>query len=182
MLTKTKRKEYFEYLKLGEYNEKNVLKIQKKHFPEKTGTKKNWDGEYGGDTDILLENLYNIKRYAPHFTINEFKCHCGGKYCTTQPVKLSVQLLKNLEAVRTKFGGPVNISSGMRCKKWNSLQSGSASQSRHISGKAADIYGAFTSTNDKRKLVKAYWYNLKGSNYCYYGTANMGSSVHVDVK
>lgn len=178
MLSKANREKYFELLGLGEYNAANIKKLQKKYFKRE----KDIDGEYGSDTDKLLVNLYRVTKYAPHFKLTEFKCHCGGKYCTGYPAELSVQLLKNLEAVRTKYREPVNITSGIRCKKWNALQSGSATQSRHISGKAADITGVFTGTNAKRNLVKAYWYSLKGSNYCYHGTANMGNSVHVDVK
>lgn len=177
MLSKEARIEYFKYLGLGEYNEANILKVQKKYFVRT----KDHDGKYGPDTDKLIVNLYRVKCHAPHFKITEFRCHCGGKYCTGYPVYLSVNLLKSLESVREKFG-PTTITSGIRCKKWNSLQAGSASKSRHTSGKAADIAGAFTKTNAQRNKVKAFWYSLPKSNFCYHGTKNMGSAVHCDVK
>lgn len=178
LLRTSTRKKYFDYLGLGEYNEENILALQKRYFQNKI----DHDGKYGYNTDTLLYNLYVVARYAPHFELGEFRCHCGGKYCTGYHTRLSIQLLKNLEKVRAKFGGPVYISSPLRCPKWNRLQSGSATNSRHTQGKAVDIYGPLTSTAAKRAKIKAYWYTLTGSNYCYYGTANMGSSVHCDVK
>ncbi|MBQ9015278.1 MAG: hypothetical protein IJ109_04080 [Firmicutes bacterium] len=92
-----------------------------------------------------------------------------------------MKLLKDLEEVRMKFG-VTTITSGIRCKRWNSLQTGSASKSRHITGKAADIAGAFTKTNAARNRVKAFWYTLSGANFCYHGTKNMGNAVHCDVR
>ena len=177
MLSKELRIEYFKYLGLGEYCEDSILKAQQKYFARA----KDHDGKYGPDTDKLIVNLYRVKRYAPHFSITEFRCHCNGKYCTGYPVYLSIRLLKNLEEVRVKFG-PTSVTSGIRCKKWNSLQAGSASKSRHISGKAVDIAGSFTRSNAGRNKVKVFWYSLPGSNFCYHGTRNMGNAVHCDVK
>lgn len=177
MLTVARRKEYFEYLGLGAYNKTNILKVQKQYFIRT----KDHDGVYGKDTDKLIVNLYRVKKYAPHFKVTEFKCHCNGKYCTGYPAYLSIDLLKNVEKVRVKFG-VTNVQSGMRCKTWNSKQSGSASQSRHIDGKAVDISGSYTKTSKGRATVKSYWYTLSKANYSYYGTANMGTSVHCDVK
>ena len=177
MLTVTQRKKYFDYLGLGEYNSENILKVQKKYFVRK----RDQDGVYGSNTDKLIVNLYRVRQYAPHFKITEFKCHCNGKYCTGYPVYISATLLKNLEILRLKFG-VTNISSGLRCKTWNSMQTGSASKSRHLSGKAVDLNGSYTRTASGRAKVKKFWYTLKGANYCYYGTTNMGTSVHCDVK
>lgn len=177
LLSKDKRKEYFRVLGYT-YNTEGIYKIQKDYFTRPQDI----DGKYGTDTDRLVVNLYRIRKYAPHFSITEFKCHCGGKYCTGYPAYLSVQLLKNLESIRAEFESPITVTSGIRCKKWNSLQSGSASQSKHIDGKAADISGSLTNTSGKRAKVKKRWYELPKANYCYYGTVNMGNSVHVDVK
>lgn len=178
LLSLKTRKKYFEELGLGEYSEKNVLKLQKKYFKNT----KEHDGKYGKNTDTLLYNLYQIKKCAPHFSIEEFRCHCGGKYCTGWHTRLSTQLLKNLEAMRNHFGCAIRISSPLRCPQWNKLQTGSVSNSKHTQGKAVDIYGTLTNSAAKRAKVKSYWYSLKGSNYCYYGTKNMGTSVHCDVK
>ena len=177
MLSKAERQEYFKYLGLSEYNEANILKVQKKCFVRD----KDIDGKYGPNTDKLIVNLYRVKMFAPHFSITEFRCKCNGTYCTGYPAYLSVTLLKCLEHVRNRFG-VTHVTSGLRCKTWNRLQSGSASKSRHISGKAADIAGTYTKTSVQRNNVKAYWYSLSGTNYCYHGTPNMGNAVHCDVK
>lgn len=178
LLSLKTRKKYFKELGLGDYNSENILKLQKKHFIRE----KDKDGKYGPNTDILLYNLYWVTKLAPHFALKEFRCHCGGRYCSGYHTRLDKNLLINLEKVRAKMGGPVHISSPLRCPTWNRMQSGSAANSKHTQGKAADIYGPLTSTADKRARVKAYWYTLSGANYCYYGTPNMGTSVHVDVK
>lgn len=178
MLSYDNRTKYFRELGLGPYNPDSIKKLQKKYFVRAVDI----DGEYGPNTDKLLVNLYRVTKYAPHFKLTEFKCHCGGRFCTGYHEYISVDLLKNLEALRTKFGGPINITSGLRCTKWNKLQAGSATHSKHIDGKAADISGPLTSTSTKRAAVKAHWYKLKNSNYSYFGTANMGTSVHVDVR
>lgn len=178
MLTITQRKNYFKTLGLGEYNKTNIKRLQQKYFVRAADI----DGIYGINTDKLLVSLANAVTYAPHFKLQEFKCHCGSRFCTGYPAYLDARLLQNLEALRAKFGGPINISSGMRCEKWNRLQAGSAARSKHIDGKAADITGSLTSTSAKRAKVKSAWYALPNINYCYYGTPNMGTAVHVDVK
>jgi len=177
MLSTSQRKEYFKYLGLGEYNSANILKVQKEYFKRKSDQ----DGKYGSNTDKLIVNLFRVKKYAPHFKITEFKCHCDGKYCTGYPAYLSVTFLTVLEAIRNKFG-VTHVSSGERCKTWNSKQTGSASQSKHIEGKAADIYGDYTKTAAGREKLKKFIYSLPGVNYVYYGTANMGKCVHFDTK
>lgn len=177
ILSKKQRQQYFKYLGLGEYNKDNIKKVQEKYFVRREDI----DGEYGQNTDKLIVNLYRVNKYAPHFKITEFKCHCNGKYCTGYPAYLDIDELKNLEAVRKKFGA-TNISSGLRCKRWNAEQSGSVTNSKHTQGKAVDIYGAFTKTNAQRETVKKYWYTLHDANYCYHGTKNMGTSVHCDSK
>ncbi len=78
--------------------------------------------------------------------------------------------------MRAYFGKPITITSGLRCKKHNAEVSGSSSTSKHMEGKAADIYIAGV---DKAK-IKAKAYEL-GAAYCYYGTANMGNAVHINV-
>ena len=77
MLSKEERIEYFKYLGLGEYNEANVLKVQKKYFVRA----KDHDGKYGPDTDKLIVNLYRVKCYAPHFSITEFRAQGIRRIC-----------------------------------------------------------------------------------------------------
>lgn len=145
---------------------------------------KDKDGVYGKNTDILLRNLYNVKKYCPNFKLEEFKCGCKGKYCTGYPTVLNIQLLKNLQALRNKFGA-TTITSGLRCSKHNSAVGGT-SGSRHKSGKAVDIKNAVSATVQGRKQIMSFWKTLPKWRYTYCNIngdyPNMGTSVHVDVK
>lgn len=146
---------------------------------------KDRDGLYGPNTDTLLVNAYYVKNYTKNFKMEEFRCNCKGKYCTGYPVKLDSQLLKNLQKVRTKFG-PTTITSGMRCKQYNNSLAGSSSTSKHMKGKALDIYNSKTNTLSGRRSVMDYWKSLPKYNYTYCNEngnyPNMGNAVHVDVK
>jgi uncharacterized protein YcbK (DUF882 family) len=165
----------------GEKTKAAYLALQKQYF---TRTK-DIDGLYGTNTDNLLRSVYNM-RNAKNFKLSEFKCKCGGKYCTGYPTVIDKNLIDNLEKLRAVYGQPIKIMSGMRCEKWNSMQAGSASKSRHLTGKAADIYMSGISTNQKgRQEIMKYWKKLPYQRYTYANIdgshPNMGNSVHVDV-
>lgn len=156
--------------------------LQAKHFIRADDV----DGKYGKNTDILLRSAYNC-RNSKYFKLAEFKCKCGAKYCTGYPAEVSRDLIDNLERIRSKYGAPVKITSGLRCKTWNAKQSGSSSASRHMSGKAADFQIAGITTTEKtRKAVIAYCKTLPNHRYTYGNIngshPNMSSSVHTDVK
>ena len=75
--------------------------------------------------------------YTAHFARWEFACDhnaCGGF-----PVEMDPVLLEKLEALRNALGRPVIITSGVRCEARNAEVGGIAG-SRHLSGKAADLY------------------------------------------
>ena len=163
---------------VGDKTKTAYRKLQAKYFTRK----KDIDGLYGKNTDILLQNAYNVSVYAKNFELEEFKCKCNGK-CTGYPVVIDVQLLKNLQIMRNKFG-VTRISSGMRCEKHNKAVGG-ASGSRHKSGKAADIINSTTKTEAGRRAVMAFWETLPFNRYTYCNIdgnyPNMGTAVHVDV-
>nr|WP_256476213.1 D-Ala-D-Ala carboxypeptidase family metallohydrolase [Anaerofustis sp. NSJ-163] len=110
-----------------------------------------------------------------YFKKSEFKCQCGGKYCNGYPAEMSSKLIDILEELREYFGKPITITSGLRCSKHNA-NVGGVSNSKHMYGKAADIYIAGV---DKAK-IKSKAYSL-GAAYSYYGTDNMGNAVHINV-
>lgn len=190
MLTVKQRKTYLK--KLGYYKgkinsvEDAELKAAYKALQDDYFlNNKDRDGKYGKNTDTLLINAYRVKNYTTSFDLSEFRCGCKGRHCTGYPVTLDPKLLKNLQRVRTKFGA-TTITSGMRCKLYNNSLPGHSPVSRHMSGKAADIYNAKTRTETGRKVVMSYWKKLSGSNYTYCNIGNnhpnMGNAVHVDVK
>lgn len=185
LLTKEKRKEYFEKLGLGEYTEANIRRLQKKYM-----RKQDVDGVYGTDTDRLLRHVYNcslVKDFEPE----EFKCECGGRYCTGYPTYMRQVELKNLQKIRNHFGKPMKVTSGMRCRAYNNSLRGSIPNSKHMSGLATDYYIAgVTDTLDGRKKVIRYAKSLPNHGYSYCNGYNsngvglsapyMGSCIHTD--
>ena len=167
-----------------------VYKLQKKYFPKKYQD----GGKYTRTTDYLLVNAVRVKRYAPHFSLEEFKCGCDGKYCSGYSAYLDIQLLKDLEKTRTHFNIPISIACGLRCEKYNSTLPGSIKRSGHVLGCAADIYNAsFTNKVVNRRKVMSYWRSLPDYYYTYaYDSSStdyrmkhatyMGSSVHVETR
>lgn len=171
----------------GKQTKQAYLDLQKDYFP-----KKEQDGIYGQKTEILLRNAERVRLYTKNFELKEFKCPCN-KYCTGYPALLNINLLKNTQSVRDKFG-VTTIESGLRCQKYNDSLKGSIKGSKHTKGKAADYIVYKHSTLSKRKQIVDYFIGLKKSSYSYTngykrtkftkGTVyapNMQVSVHGDV-
>lgn len=184
LLSVGKRKKIFTALNLGEYNKTNIRKFQAKYFTRATDI----DGIYGKDTDALLRHVYNCS-LVEHFAPFEFKCECGGKYCTGYPTYMNERTLKFMEAIRVHYKKPVYITSGLRCISYNRKLNGSASNSKHISGKAIDYYitgvtDTLTGRINHIKLIK----KMKNHDYSYCNgfdsfnnkpqAPNMGNAVH----
>ena len=165
--------------------------LQKKYFFRK----KDIDGVYGPNTEKLLISAYNVKKYTKNFDLKKDKlyCRCKGKYCSGYPAIIQIDLLKNLQAERDKWGG-TTVTSMLRCKLWNKKQGGSTN-SRHMVGKAVDYRNKHTITLAKRKDVINYWMTLPEARYSYCNgyyrngsksgkkvAKGMGISVHGDIK
>lgn len=201
MLSIKKRQTYLKYL--GYYDGK----IDGKEGPiTKAGYKKLWEkyyirkkdisNKYNQNTDNLLQSAYNVKKYSKNFDIKKDKmhCRCNGKYCCGYPAAIDANLVKNLQAMRDKFG-PVSIISLLRCETWNSKQPGHSKTSKHMGGKAGDIQTKVSSSLSGRKSMINYWFKLKKPNYGYCNgyyksryskgtkvSKGMGASVHCDVR
>ncbi len=185
-LMKTKRRKYFKYLGLGEYNKSNILKLQKAYFDDP----KEWDGKYGVKTDILLRHVYNVKKNSVNFRPEEFKCPCG--HCTGYPTQIRARLVRNAQTIRNKYGKSMTITSGLRCAYQNKKVNGSK-DSRHLLGRAIDFYiPNVTDTLSSRKKVIKFLKTLPHHRYSYgngynsYGNVvyapNMGNALHTDVR
>ncbi len=59
----------------------------------------------------------------PHFSIDELKCKCAGRFCQGSYWHDS-DFLTALEAVRAEIKRPLIITSGHRCDQWNALVGG----------------------------------------------------------
>lgn len=112
-----------------------------------------------------------IKYFKPY----EFTCKCG---CGLNNINL--KLVKILDEIRDYFGQPIMINSGCRCTKHNK-EVGGVVNSRHISGKAADIY--VKGVDKSKVLAKCQEYVKNGrARYAYTNNKNMGNAVHIDIQ
>ena len=186
LLSVETRKKYFRHLGLGEYNEANIRKFQKKYL-----RKKDVDGVYGIDTDRLLRHVYNVTTCTEDFKPEEFKCECGGRYCTGYPSYMKKVELKNLQKIRDHWGKPMTITCGLRCRPYNNSLKGSITNSKHLTGYATDFYMAgVTDALITRKMAIAWIKKLPNHNYTYgngidsngvrVSASYMGNALHTD--
>lgn len=203
LLSIKKRQEYLRDINLydglidgkeGKKTKKAYQDLQNKYFTKKARPKDR-NGIYGKDTDTLLRNAHLFYEYKiTNFKLEEFRCKCT-KSCDGYPVLLDKDLLINLENLRVHYKNPINITSGIRCKKHNKEVGGSAT-SGHLKGKASDIYiSNYSNKLDHRKNIVNYWcydlkqyhaycngYRVKNGKVSYPSAPNMGTSTHVQVK
>lgn len=190
LLTVAERKKYFTYLKLGEYNKTNIKKFQKTAFPNLS---KEWDGIYGTKTDNALRHWYNVKKYTKNFSPEEFKCECGGRYCTGYPTYMKPHELMNIQSIRNHWGRPITVTCGLRCKGYNRELNGSIANSKHLTGEAIDFYqkGVTDTLANRRQAIKwirtlpnhTYTYGNGINSYGYVISAPyMGNALHTDTK
>lgn len=186
LLTEAQRKKRFEYLGLGEYNEANIRKFQKKYL-----RKQDVDGEWGIDSDNALRHVYNVKRYTKSFAPEEFKCDCGGRYCTGYPTYMKKAELINLQKIRNHYGVPMKVTQGVRCTGRNRELRGSVVNSGHLKGYACDFYmGGVTDTLANRKAAIKWMKKLDNTEYIYGNGINsngyavnapyMGNAMHYE--
>ena len=138
------------------------------------------DGVAGEETiqkkaeyDARNQNSWdNIK----HFKKSEFACKCG---CGFENIDL--KLITLLEQIRSHFGDkPVHVTSGCRCANHNK-NVGGVQGSRHVLGKASDIYIDNVSATDLLQYCKTLVANGQ-ARYTYTNNTNMNGVVHVDIK
>ena len=186
LLTEKQRKARMKYLGYS-YDEKGIKALQKKYFTRS----KDIDGKYGTDTDRLLRHVYNVTKHTKNFKPEEFKCECGGKYCTGYPSWMKMVELKNLQSIRDHYGKPMTVTCGLRCKTHNNKLSGSIPNSKHLKGYACDFYmqGVTDTLANRKKSIK-YIKTLPNHNYTYGDGYNsngyavsapyMGNAMHTD--
>ena len=139
------------------------------------------DGIAGTATFRALNSGVTGSGSSAHFKKAEFACECRGRYCNGYPGgNTSAKLLGILESLRSYYGKPITITSGLRCTRHNALVGG-VSNSAHKYGKAADIFiPGICSTAEGRRQVVAKAYAL-GAAYSYANTKGMGNVVHINV-
>ena len=75
----------------------------------------------------------NEMQIAPSFKVKEFQCKDGS-----DEIKICTHLVALLQRIRDHYGLPVTINSAYRTPAYNN-KIGGASESMHMTGKAADI-------------------------------------------
>lgn len=159
----------------GIYGEKTDAKLIEviKQKQKELGVKV--DGVAGPITVNARDNQELSWNKIKHFKQSEFTCKCG---CGMNNINLN--LVQILDEIRDYFGQPITVSSGCRCRSHNSKQKGSSPNSRHISGKAADIVVRNVSKDKVLAKCKEYVKNGK-ARYTYTNNSNMGNAVHIDI-
>lgn len=108
-----------------------------------------------------------------YFSREEFRCRCGGKYCSGFPAEPDETLVRLVNDLRKQAGKPAYPSSGLRCFSWNLIQGG-VPDSRHRKGKALDF--CIDGLSGPALLAMA-----KADSRTRYAYIIDGSYVHVDV-
>ena len=150
------------------------------------------DGIYGPQTENALISAINVKRNTKNFSVKEFRCECGGRYCCGYPSTLKVEMLRNIQAIRDHWGRPVEVTCGLRDKTYNSKLGGSIQNSLHLSGQAVDFYqSGVTDALANRKASIKWIKTLPNHHYTYGNGINsygngvsapyMGNALHTDV-
>lgn len=116
-------------------------------------------------------NWDNVK----YFRKEEFTCKCGCKMNN-----IDLRLIKVLDEIREHFGQACIVTSGCRCSKHNKAVGG-VQGSRHVLGKAADIYIKGVSANTLLSYTKQL-VNEGTLRYTYTNNSNMNGVVHIDIK
>ena len=102
-----------------------------------------------------------------HFTEKEMACPCCGQMI------IDPEFLFRLEALRRILDIPLVVTSGFRCKKWNTKKKGHPN-SMHMQGKAVDI-----SVNSK----KEYWkIEDKATRIGFTGIGIYPKHIHLDMR
>lgn len=108
-----------------------------------------------------------------HFTRQELRCKCGGRYCDGFPAEPREAAVRLADRARDHFGRPARNVSFLRCPTWNRLQGG-VSGSHHLTGGAMDI--RIDGISADRLL--AYFQQQPEVRYCY---KINGTNVHFDI-
>lgn len=144
-----------------------------------------WGPESQKAADRFLKDFAGEETTAPeeegtfwdeiqYFKREEFRCKCGGKYCSGFPAEPKEAMVRIADQLRKNLGVPITVVSGLRCPTWNSLQGGEEN-SQHMYGEAADIYAAGCS----QSKVEAELDRIGGVRY-HYPIAG-SSNVHFDI-
>jgi uncharacterized protein YcbK (DUF882 family) len=107
-------------------------------------------------------------KLSKHFSRHEFACSDGCGFDT-----VDVATLEILEAIRTHFNAPLEVTSGARCVEYNA-SIGGAENSQHTYGRAADIQVSNVSPKDV--------YDWVALNFPFVSLGSYTTFTHVDTR
>ena len=107
-----------------------------------------------------------------YFTLAEFRCPCGK--CGGFPVEPDEKMVRTVDAIRAKLGKPITINSGVRCQAHNDELPGSAKNSYHVRGMAADLHCNTATPAEMKAAAEAVMGKTGGIGLYSWG-------IHVDV-
>lgn len=107
------------------------------------------------------------------FAREEFRCKCGGRYCSGYPAEMQEAVVKIADAAREHFGRPAYVISGLRCRQWNAHEGGVAN-SQHMYGEAIDLRIDGVDSETLRQFVAS----CPGHRYSYRINS---TNVHFDI-
>lgn len=136
--------------------------------------------DFQAKNNLVVDGIAGVETFkklgsykCKYFDDSEFSCGCG---CGLNLEKDKIKQIA--DEIREHFGRPAIITSGTRCKNYNT-RVGGVSNSYHLTGNAIDIYINGVSYNEilsfTNKIV-----NEGRARYTYGGTAQMGNAVHID--
>lgn len=186
MISIEKRKEILEDLGYT-YDYKGIMSFQKDYM-----YRRDWDGEWGTNTENTALTVYNVKHETKNFKPSEFRCECGGRYCCGYPDYMKPEELKHIQRIRDHYGKPITVTCGLRCKAYNAMLNGSVANSGHLRGFAIDFYqpGVTDTLPARKKSIEwirkqpnhefSYGKDMKGTDGIYRSAAYMGNAMHTE--
>ena len=119
---------------------------------------------------------------SAHFNLREFFSpnDTGGTFKARSP---KPELLDTLEAIRNAVGKAIHIESGIRSAEHNRSLKGSAPDSAHLTGEAADIWVDGMSNKDLGRVIRTAYKagKLPYLHYTYLIEGTSATRVHVGV-
>lgn len=151
-----------------------------------------FDGIWGAQSNAALdaaladfseETASAFWKDIRHFTREEFRCPCGN--CGGYPVEPKERLVRFMDTMRRDFNSEIIVvppdghsgGSGVRCRAYNATFSNSATNSRHLEGKAAD----FSAPAVPISRVESYLAAAKAAGKVHYWYRITERAFHVDV-
>lgn len=89
-----------------------------------------------------------------HFTREEFRCKCGGRYCDGFPAEMKKAVVLVADRARKHFAAPGDVVSGLRCSTHNAA-CGGVDNSQHMYGEAVDLRIRGVSANRLLEFIQA---------------------------